>query len=238
MANSWFQFKQFKVEQGKTAMKVGTDGVLLGAWANVAGAASVLDVGTGTGLIALMLAQRSEDARIEAIDIDVHAVEQATENALQSPWPDRIAVSIADYNTFRVGEEVHYDLIVSNPPYFKQSLKPSVKSRALARHDHMLSHEALIDSTVRLLNDTGRMCVILPYVEGSVFVALAASKGLFCTRKTNVYPTPGADIKRLLLEFTKVHTKTIEDNLVIEENGRHLYSKEYLALTKEFYLFG
>ena len=238
MANSWFQFKQFKVEQGKTAMKVGTDGVLLGAWTSVGDAASILDVGTGTGLIALMLAQRTTSAHITAIDIDGKAVEQATDNATQSPWSSRIEVAAADFNHFRVGESSLFDLIVSNPPYFKQSLKPPTKSRSLARHDHMLSHDDLIEHSIRLLKNNGRLCVILPYVEGSVFIALAAAKGLFCTRKTNVYATPNAEVKRLLLEFSKVQAKMMEDNLVIEEGGRHAYSKEYLELTRAFYLFG
>lgn len=238
MANSWFQFKQFKVEQGKTAMKVGTDGVLLGAWTSVCDAASILDVGTGTGLIALMLAQRTTSAHIMAIDIDANAVEQATENSAQSPWSNRIEVATADFNHFRVGESEQFDLIVSNPPYFKQSLKPPTKSRSLARHDHTLSHEVLIENSIRLLKERGRLSVILPYVEGSVFIALAAAKGLFCARKTNVFATPNAEVKRLLLEFSKAKVKMEEDNLVIEEGGRHAYSKEYLELTREFYLFG
>lgn len=238
MANSWFQFKQFKVEQGKTAMKVGTDGVLLGAWASVGDAKNILDVGTGTGLIALMLAQRNQNAEITAIDIDRNAVEQAAENAEQSPWSGRISIFESDYNHFRVGESSLFDLIVSNPPYFKQSLKSPTKSRSIARHDHMLSHDDLIGHSIRLLKDGGRLCVILPYVEGSVFIALAASKGLFCTKKTNVFATPNAEVKRLLLEFSKIQVKMQEDSLVIEEGGRHAYSKEYLALTRDFYLFG
>ena len=129
MANSWFQFKQFKVEQGKTAMKVGTDGVLLGAWASVGDAKNILDVGTGTGLIALMLAQRNQNAEISAIDIDRNAVEQAAENAEQSPWSGRISIFESDYNHFRVGVSCLFDLIVSNPPYFEQSLKSPTKSR-------------------------------------------------------------------------------------------------------------
>lgn len=238
MANTWFQFKQFKVEQGKTAMKVGTDGVLLGAWANVNGAASILDVGTGTGLIALMVAQRNAEAAVTAIDIDSDAVDQALENVATSRWRERIAVTNADYGTFRQGELELFDLIVSNPPYFKQSLKPDQKSRAIARHDHKLPHETLIERSVDLLTPAGRLSVILPYVEGSVFIAMAAAKGLFCIRKTNVYPTPDGGIKRLLLEFSKVQQVLIENDLVVEDRGRHLYSKDYLSLTGDFYLFG
>ncbi len=185
-----------------------------------------------------MLAQRAASAHITAIEIDGNAVEQATDNATQSPWSSRIEVAAADFNYFRVGESEQFDLIVSNPPYFKQSLKPPTKSRSLTRHDHMLSHEVLIENSIRLLKGKGRLSVILPYVEGSVFIALAASKGLFCIRETNVFATPNADIKRLLMEFYKVHIKMLEDSLVIEEGGRHAYSKEYLELTREFYLFG
>lgn len=238
MANSWFQFKQFKVDQGRTAMKVGTDGVLLGAWTNVYGANHILDVGTGTGLIALMLAQRTENALITAIDIDTNAAIQASENVVASPWAERITVSSADFNDFCKDKQCMFDLIVSNPPYFKQSLQSPGKSRTLARHDQSLSHESLINHALRLLNEEGRLSVILPYVEGSVFIALAASKGLFCIRKTNVLPTPTSDVKRLLLEFSREQSKMMEDNLVIEEGGRHAYSKEYLDLTRDFYLFG
>jgi tRNA1Val (adenine37-N6)-methyltransferase len=237
MANSWFQFKKFKVEQEKSAMKVGTDGVLLGAWACKNGK-SILDVGTGTGLIALMLAQRFEDAEITAIDIDKHAAEQAYENVCNSPWSDRISVECADFNIFRKEQAGCYDHIISNPPYFKQSLKSNSRSRSLARHDMLLTHDMLIVESVRLLNDGGCLSVVLPYVEGSVFIALAATKGLYCTRKTNVYSKPDSEIRRLLLEFRKVKQNLVEDSLVIEEKGRHSYSKEYLELTGPFYLFG
>lgn len=237
MANSWFRFKQFTVEQNKTAMKVGTDGVLLGAWTTVDGTRRILDVGTGTGLIALMLAQRNSKARIVAIDIDNAAVEQATENFINSPWKERLNASLVDFKDFPLEGET-FDLIVSNPPFFKESLKPALKSRALARHDHLLSHEVLIDKSAELLTDDGRLCVILPYVEGSVFIALAAKKGLFCSRKTNVFPKPDSEIKRLLLEFSRIKSEFVEERLVIEDKGRHGYSKEYLSLTGDYYLFG
>lgn len=238
MANSWFQFKQFKVNQDKTAMKVGTDGVLLGSWVQVADAADVLDVGTGTGLIALMLAQRSSNTRITAIDIEEDAVLQAQQNALESPWSSRIAIEQADYCRFRSAEVALFDLIVSNPPYFRQSLKPQAHQRAVARHSHQLPYDSLIENTNRLLKDDGAFAVILPYVEGSVFIALAAAQGLYCRRKTSVYSTPKSEVRRLLLQFTKEAGSILEDELVIEASGRHGYSAEYLALTKDFYLFG
>lgn len=237
MANTWFQFKQFRIEQGKTAMKVGTDGVLLGAWTNVDTASTILDVGTGTGLIALMLAQRSSSATILAIDVEDNAVLQAQENVENTPWSDRITVEKGDYRNFLEKCSARYDLIVSNPPFFKQSLKPGLNARAVARHDHQLPHEVLVDRSIDLLTENGRLSIILPYVEGSVFIAMAAAKGLFCIRKTNVCPTPDSGIKRLLLEFSKIQQPLVENNLVVEDKGRHGYSKEYLLLTGDFYLF-
>lgn len=237
MANSWFQFKKFKVEQDKTAMKVGTDGVLLGAWANVAGCHRMLDVGTGTGLIALMLAQRNDETSVTAIDIDEGAVEQAKGNVSLSAWSDRIEVLKANFSDYKTLNGQSFDHIISNPPYFKRSLKPEKHTRTLARHDDSLTHELLLERSMQLLAEAGKLSVILPYVEGSVFIALAATKGLYCTRKTNVYPTPEGEVKRLLLEFSKQKGPLEEDNLVIEDRGRHGYSKEYLTLTADFYLF-
>lgn len=238
MPNSWFQFKQFKVNQDKTAMKVGTDGVLLGAWADVENSNQILDVGTGTGLIALMLAQRAPQATVLGIDVDSEAAMQASQNFADSPWNDRLSAQKSDFKNFHQSDDSKFDHIVSNPPYFRSSLKSPQVSRTLARHDTDLTYESLISSTLENLSEEGRFSVVLPYVEGSIFIALAASKGLFCSRKVNVYPTPTSAIKRLLLEFRREkQAKPTESDLIIEVEGRHIYSPEYVSLTREFYLF-
>ncbi len=160
--NNWFEFKQFRIEQQKAAMKVGTDGVLLGAWTPIVDAQRILDVGTGTGLIALMLAQRS-NARIDAVEIDKLASEEAEFNFAQSPWNDRLNVFNTNFQVFVNLPFVPYDLIVSNPPFFINSLKTKCAALSVARHDEMLSFDQLITGAKRLLSNTGRFCVIIPF---------------------------------------------------------------------------
>lgn len=216
-------------------MKVGIDGVLLGAWADVDNADAILDIGTGTGLIALMLAQRSI-AQIDAIDIDADAVIQANENIQKSPWSSRIQVSEVELQKYVLNTRNRYDLIVSNPPYFVNSTKAPVENRNTARHTDTLTHKELLDNALTLLKPTGRICVILPVNEGLMSVEYATSIGLHCTKQVVVFPKPGAVAKRLLLEFSQQFTACVNSEIVIESDVRHQYSPEFTTLAKDYYL--
>ena len=232
MPNPYFSFKQFTVYHDRCAMKVGTDGVLLGAWTEVSDARDILDVGTGTGLISLMLAQRSE-AHIMAVDIDEDAVKQAEENVKNSPWPDRIEVEHHDICHF--DSDIRYDVIVSNPPYFVNSLKCPDGQRNMARHTVGLNFESLINSCGRLLSSSGRFSVIIPTDGMDEFMKIASEEGLYLSRRTWIQTKPDATPKRVLMEFKKQPATCVEGCLVVELS-RHIYSEEYIALTKEFYL--
>lgn len=217
-------------------MKVGTDGVLLGAWATCENAEKVLDIGTGTGLIALMIAQRSI-ANIDAIEIDEAACLQAHENFRKSPWEDRINLIHQSFQNFINETDKKYDLIVTNPPYFQNSLVAPDDQRTKARHNSELELYDIIDGTNKLLTENGTLSIILPYVEGVLFIAKAAEHGLYCVRQTNVIPKPKAPIKRLLLEFKRQKQAFIDQDLTIELDNRHEYSENYKNLTRDFYLF-
>src|SRR5665647_1869930 len=182
MSNTYFSFKQFTVFHHLCAMKVGIDGVLLGSWASVENPESVLDIGTGMGLIALMIAQRC-NAEIDAIDNDENAVIQAKENVSNSPWPGRIHVSGISLQDLAKNPFQLYDLIVSNPPFFINSTKTPDDNRTMARHTDSLSHEELIENATLLLKPTGRICIILPVNEGLHCIEFALDKGLFCTKQ-------------------------------------------------------
>ena len=216
-------------------MKVGTDGVLLGAWAKVENAKTILDVGTGTGLIALMLAQRS-GALITGIDIDKNAIAQATENVKISPWPKRISLVEGSFQNYSENCKQLFDLIISNPPYFQNSLLSPVENRTVARHTSSLTHQEFIDNAIHCLSSTGRICVILPVNEGLQCAEYALQSGLYCAKKISVIPKPNAQPKRLLLEFSFQKTVTFESELVIESEIRHQYSADFTALVKDFYL--
>jgi len=235
MANPYFSFKQFTVYHDKCAMKVGIDGVLLGAWAGVEKANNILDIGTGTGLIALMLAQRSASSVI-GIDIDSDAVLQAKENVRKSPWPDRVEIYESSLQEFSPDMSHGFDLIVSNPPYFVNSLKAPSEGRATARHADTLTHEELIGNAVRLLSPNGRICVILPVNEGLQCVGYATNNGLFCSKLVKVFPKPNVDAKRVLLEFAQIPVERMEAELTIEGEMRHHYSAEFTEMAKDFYL--
>lgn len=232
MANHFFKFKQFTVFQDRCAMKVGTDGVLLGAWADVAQAQRVLDIGTGTGLVALMCAQRSQ-ARIVGVEIDSDAVVQARENVAASPWADRIEVVEGDVREF--APEVCFDAIVSNPPYFQEQVFCADKQRNEARHTDGLSFEELIRSVSALLSPAGRFYVVLPANAVADFVQLAAVSHLYLCRHTTIYTKPDGQSKRSLLAFGREMNACLRDSLVVELS-RHVYSPEYIRLTKDFYL--
>jgi len=215
-------------------MKVGIDGVLLGAWTSVENGKKLLDIGSGTGLIALMLAQRSKSS-VKAIDIEESAVLQAIENVQQSPFSDRVEVKQISLQDFAKTTDERFDLVVSNPPYFINSLKTPVQNRTTARHTDTLTHEELIENAIKLLMPTGRICIILPVLEGLQCIEFAESKGLYCSKKVNVYPKPDIEVKRLLLEFSLQKTEMKVSELVIEIE-RHHYSPEFTELAKEFYL--
>ncbi|MCB0489791.1 MAG: methyltransferase [Cyclobacteriaceae bacterium] len=229
-----FYFKQFQIEHDRCAMKVGTDGVLLGAWANVENRKCILDVGTGSGLIALMVAQRSNaQPNIEAIEIDHESFVQACENIEASLWKDRIKIFHSALQTFQ--PEQAYDLIVCNPPYFVNSLKPENNSRATSRHSDHLPFFELIQFAKNHLTDNGSLQLVLPVVEGSNLIQLAAKESLFCNRKTDVTTRPGKPVERVLLEFTRHSIPTTKATLTLEnENGER--TKEFQQLVEDFYL--
>jgi tRNA1Val (adenine37-N6)-methyltransferase len=238
MSRDFFQFKQFTIRQNYCSMKVGTDGVLLGAWVNVnAGAAQrLLDVGCGTGLITIMLAQRAPLAQIDAVEMEEMAYRQAMQNAIDSGWERRLRFFHSNFNELSQRLPTRYDLIVSNPPYFKHSLLSPNEKRNAARHANELTHENLIGGSIRLLAAKGRLAVVLPYVEGNVFIALAANAGLYCTRKLNVSTKKGKPVKRLLMELSQEKKPLDEQDLYIENDFLNSYTDEYKALTKDFYL--
>ena len=233
MPNPYFAFKQFTVRHDRCAMKVGTDGVLLGAWTDLSHSRRILDIGTGTGLIALMLAQRCMDARITAIDLDSAAVEQAQENIQASPWKDRIEALQQDICTYPPNGT--FDTIVSNPPYFIDSLKCPDGQRNTARHTDTLDADRLIGKVSELLTSDGRFSIILPAEQTEDLIRVADEKGLHPSRQTWVITRPGLSPKRILMEFRKIPVTLQPDELVIELE-RHVYSEEYIALTQEFYL--
>ena len=233
MSSDCFRFKQFEVCHAGCAMKVGTDGVLLGAWASCQ--QRILDVGTGSGLIALMLAQRFDNAQVDAIDMDADAVGQATENFARSPWSDRLScrqIAVQDL----AKEDVRYDAIVSNPPYFVDSLKNPNLQRQTARHTDTLSYEELLASCEHLLTADGVLSLILPAESEQVVLDTAKSVGLYPTRLVHVYSKPGKPVKRILLELQKRNDQPCEESHFYIESATSPRSDEYTALTKDFYL--
>lgn len=235
MSNDKFEFKKFTINQSKCAMKVGTDAVLLGSWVEINDASKILDIGTGTGVIAMMMAQKSQ-SEIIAVEIDSTACQQSIENVNNSAWHDRIKIYNESLQDFALHCPLKFDLIVSNPPYFVDAYKSAEESRNQARHADQLPFIDLIKCAIQLLNPNGRICIILPTKESIKFRELAAANHLFLTKIMHVKTTEYKDEKRQLLQFELVNKKLIEETLVIEQDERHSYSKEYKELTKDFYL--
>jgi len=237
MAGNYFRFKQFTVHQDGSAMKVGTDGVILGAWASTGdGDERLLDIGTGTGLLALMMAQRCPLSQIDAVEIDGASADQAARNFQDSPWSSRLNIFHTSIQRFTETGRCKYGRIICNPPYFIDSLKSPDESRTTARHAVSLTHGELITAVKSLLAPKGIFSVIFPYAEANIFIAEAAMGRLYCRKKLNVIPLPGAKVKRVCAEFSFAHDAVEESNLVIENGVRHEYTEEYKALTRDFYL--
>lgn len=301
MANPYFSFKQFTVWQEHAAMRVGTDGVLLGAWCDLSSCVSVvipdestdrrqpenvcpadpsqildssnrdqtvwddhvqdereksvcgaqngadaetkkvgrvLDIGSGTGVIALMVAQRTSNAQIDAVEPDSGSCEDALRNFAESPWADRLHlhdVTLQEYVS-RYAEKVQYDLIVSNPPYFVDSLKAPDPVRNAVRHAVSLPFEELLDGVKTLLAEHGRFAVILPVTEGVLLEKLALERSLHCVRKCLVQTKPGVPPKRVMMEFGR-KSVPLRSGLLIMETERHQeFTEEYRRLTRDFYL--
>lgn len=236
MPNTTFAFKQFNVKQDKCAMKVGTDAVLLGSWIIPNGAKHILDIGTGTGVLALMLAQKS-NGQITAIDIDEIAIEQASENVKNSKFNNQIVVEHISLQQFAKLKDIKFDLIVSNPPYFEQSLKSTNENRSNARHADVLPFEELVDGVFNILNTKGKFCLILPVIEAVKFRSIAEKKGFFLSKLLRVKSRVDKTIdKRHIMQFEINPTEFSEETLCIEENERHHYTEEYKQLTKDYYV--
>lgn len=232
-----FTFKQFSVQQDQCAMKIGTDGVLLGAWCPIDNNPfSVLDIGAGTGILSLMLAQRSNAEQIDAIEIDENAYEQCVENFEASPWSDRLFCFHAGLDEFIEDPEDEYDIIISNPPFYSEDFKTDNSQRDLARFQDALPFEDLVEAADLLLSENGIFAVIIPFKEEERFIDLCAEVELFPVKITRVKGSHNTPIVRSLVAFKRYELSVLDsDELVIEIN-RHEYTEDYINLTKDFYL--
>lgn len=236
MATGHFNFKEFSIAQENCAMKVGTDGVLLGAWTEIpAGTRSVLDIGTGTGLIALQLAQRSDCETIDALEIEAMAFETAVENFENSPWSDRLYCYHASLQTFHDEMDERYDLIVCNPPFYNNTYPSDDKQRNLARQGQALSFESLLGAVADLMTQEGTCGFIIPFDLEGQFLELARKIELHPSRITRVRGNETSSFKRSLLQLTREHGKIELAELTIE-TSRHVYTSDYVSLVKDFYL--
>ncbi|MFY9241918.1 MAG: methyltransferase [Polaribacter sp.] len=237
--NKPFQFKEFIVNQDKSAMKIGTDAVLLGAWCSVDHYLdTILDIGSGTGIIALMLAQRSDALTIDAVEIDENAYEQTVANFEESDWADRLYCYNSSFQEFAKEiseEEETYDLIISNPPFYTDNFETENDARNKARFTSSLSFLELITGVVKILSSNGKFAVVIPYKEEEIFINLAKENKLFLNRICRVQGNPTSEIKRTLLEFSFYQSEITEEHLIIEIE-RHQYTEQYISLTKDFYL--
>ena len=235
MSNSYFQFRQFLIEQQRCAMKVTTDACIQGAWTPVLpGVKHVLDIGTGTGLLSLMLAQRSLDIFIDAIELDTDAVAQAIENVTTSPWSDRIRILQGDAINYPFPHK--YDLIICNPPFFNNSLLSSTQQKTMARHTLSLTHEDLFKTISTNLNEDGYASILLPIAEYQQWNTLIKNNGWHETGKLSVSHTPGAQVKRVVSLCSKNVVDVAGEQQLIIKNKDQQYTAEFTTLLSPFYL--
>lgn len=228
-----FKFKQFEVAQDKSAMKIGTDGVLLGSWSDLENSRNILDIGCGTGLICLMAAQRNPLSFIKGIELEVNAFKQATENCKKSKWSNRISIIHSSLQSFN--SSLKFDLIISNPPFFSGSTESEDSERNLARNTHKLPFKYLIEKSKALLDKNGKFIVIIPFASKTKFCDLADNNNLFLNKICFIKGNISSPIKRIMMEFSFANSKLIKEELTIEVE-RHQYTKEYISLCKDFYL--
>lgn len=235
MANQWFRFKQFKIFQDRTAMKVGVDGVLLGAVSHFENSKNILDIGAGTGLIALMAAQKT-DAKITAVEIDKNAFLQCRENVRFNGQSRRIEVVNSSFQEFYVKIKKKFDFIISNPPYFENSLKSKINTRNTARHSDLLSKEELVKGAAKILSVQGIFSVILPAEFESNFEEICNKNNLFCNYKMYIKPKQNKAVNRIIFEFSAVKKNFLTETLIIRDTYTNQYTKAYKELTKDLYL--
>lgn len=228
-----FRFKQFAIRQTHAAMKVGTDGAMLGAWVDLSNAKTILDIGTGTGIIAMMLAQRSSLSLIDAIEVDEQAVIDAEFNFRNCPWPDRINLIHSSLQSFDTVTK--YDLIVSNPPFFENSLKSSSHQKKTARHTDSLHYTEILRFAKNNLAKKGKVALVLPVENAEKCIEYAEENNLFLSRVCKVKPIPHKQYHRFLFVLSKEKTELIEEELVIETGKRHDYTDQYIEMCKSFY---
>ncbi len=228
-----FRFKQFAIRQENAAMKVGTDGALLGAWSDVSKANKILDIGTGTAIIAMMVAQRNSTAEITAIEIDEKALIDANFNVKNCPWTNRIKIIQSSLQEFT--PTLKFDSIISNPPFFENSLKSNSRSKIKARHTDSLHYSDILNFASIHLSNIGVLHLILPVENAEKCIETAIEGGFYLKRICKVHPVPNKNAHRFVFELTKTATPTITESLIIETGKRHDYSQNYIALTKAFY---
>ena len=232
-----FKFKQFSVQQDKCAMKVGTDSVLLGAWCPIDNnPISILDIGAGTGVLSLMLAQRTNAEQIDSVEIDEDAYEQCVSNYENSPWSDRLFCYHAALDELVEDPEDEYDIIISNPPFYSEDFKTKNAQRDLARFQDALPFEDLVEAADLLLSENGIFAVVIPFREEEKFIDLCAEFELYPVKVTRVKGSHKTPIVRSLMAFKRYELSVLTaDELVVEIN-RHEYTDDYINLTKDFYL--
>ena len=230
-----FHFQQFSLFHHRSTMKVGTDAVLLGIWTDLRSVEEVLDIGTGCGIIPLLLAARSADVKVDAVELDAVSYEEASGNFSQSPFSDRLQAFHADINRFVPEGDKRYDLVISNPPFFINDHRPEHKGRKLARHADTLRYDQLVAAVLRLMKPGGRFSVVLPYRESKVFLELAGQAGLFLQRQMLIFPKPCKEPNRvnLLLGASAAHPETEKFNIRNEDGS---FTQQYLDMVKNYYL--
>lgn len=230
-----FKFRQFDIVQEHSPARVGTDGTLLGAWAPIDGAKRILDVGTGTGLVALMLAQRAPEATLVGVEKHAAAAAESSFNFAQSPFADRMKLLEMDFRVFATANEAPFDLIVSNPPYFRNRVLSENADRNSWRQQDHLGLDTLVEIAAAHLTETGRLGLVLPIEEETAIELIGTANGLFPKRKCYVHTTPAKPAKRILLELSRIKTECQVDKLIVQTGGRNEYSPAYLALTCDFH---